>query len=151
MKKTIIVATAIAAITGTAAIAGGGSGSNNFSGVSGNFGGSVGSFSKSGGASFTGSYGGNQKMSTRNESGSGQFSGASVQWDSNVSKGGGDVTMGAETFTDGFDFSKTNNKGGFGFSGATRGGMAGAGGSFGGAFGQTKGNFGGSNWDDDDD
>jgi len=135
----------------TTAVADGNNGSK-FSGVGGNFGGSVGSFSQSGGVSVTGGMGGSGRSFTRNESGSGQFSGASVNWDSNVSKGGGDVTMGAETFTDGFDFSKTiNRNGGAGFAGAKRGGAASAGGSFGGGFSNFKGGFGGSNWDNDDD
>jgi len=148
MKTSMIVAAMFAATTAVA----GDDDSGKFSGVGGNFGGSVSSFSKSGGVSVTGGMGGSGRSFTRNESGSGQFSGASVNWDSNVSKGGGDVTMGAETFTDGFDFSKTiNRNGGVGFAGAKRGGAAAAGGGFSGGFSNSKGGFGGSNWDNDDD
>jgi len=136
--KTSIFTAAIVTMFGTAAIAGD---NDSFSGVTGSFGGSVNSFAASGGVSVTGGMGGSGRSFTRNESGSGQFAGASVNWDSSVNKGGGNVIMGAETFTDGFDFSRTINRGGWGFAGAKRNGVASAGGSFGGSFGSFKGEF----------
>jgi len=109
--------------------------SEGFSNVSGSFGGGVSTFAKSGGFSATGSFGGDTTTSIRNESGSGEFAGASVEWSSDVDGGSGDATMQAESFTDGFDFSRTFAGGGVGGSFAARGGMASAGGSFGGEFG----------------
>jgi len=103
---------------------------DNFNGVSGAFGGSVSTFAKSGGMSVTGSLGGDINSSIRNESGSGEFAGASMSWDHDE----GSVSMTGESFTDGFDFSRTFAGGGYGGSFAARGGMASAGGSFGGSF-----------------
>lgn len=110
-----------------------------FSGVSGNFGGGVSTSASSGGFSATGSFGDTGNTSIRSESGSGEFAGASVNWDSSASNGDGDVTMGAESFTDGFDFSRSFSNGGFGASMAERFGSASAGGAFGGSFSSTDG------------
>jgi len=93
MKTSILVAAMFAATTAVA----GDDDSGKFSGVGGNFGGSVSSFSKSGGVSVTGGMGGSGRSFIRNESGSGQFSGASVNWDSNVSKGGEEMTKQTDT------------------------------------------------------
>jgi hypothetical protein len=109
-------------------------GNGSFSGVSGTFGGSVSSMAMTGGMSMTGSWGGSQTTSIRNTSGAGQFAGASVSWESDADDGDGFASIGAETFVDGFDFSRTNSSGGFGGAMAARFGMATAGGSFGGSF-----------------
>jgi hypothetical protein len=105
-----------------------------FSGASGSFGGGVSTSASSGGFSATGSFGGSGNTSIRSESGSGEFAGASVNWDSSSSNGDGSVTLSAESFTDGFDFSNTRSRGGFGGSMASRHGEAAAGGGFGGVF-----------------
>lgn len=110
-----------------------------FSGVSGNFEGGVSTSASSGGFSATSSFGENGNTSMRSESGSGEFAGASLNWNSNTSDGDGDVTMGAESFTDGFDFSRSFDNGGFGASMADRFGSASAGGSFGGTFSSSDG------------
>jgi len=116
---------------------------DSFNGVSGAFGGNVSTFAKSGGASMTGSWGGDNNMRIRNESGSGEFAGASMSWDHDY----GNVSMTGESFTDGFDFSKTKAGGGYGGSFAARAGFAKTEGGFGGGF--ANGEFDG--WEDDDD
>jgi hypothetical protein len=85
------------------------------------------------GNSFTSSTGGLEGTSIRNESGAGQFSGAVVGWEGSLADKS--VTMTAETFTDGFDYSETFAGGGTGEGFASRLGEATAGGSFSGAFG----------------
>ena len=114
---------------------------DSFNGVSGAFGGNVSTFAKSGGMSVTGSWGGDTNSRIRNESGSGEFAGASMSWDHDE----GSVSMTGESFTDGFDFSRTKAGGGYGGSFAARAGMAGAEGAFEGGF--SSGEFDG--WDDD--
>lgn len=115
------------------------------SGFEGGFEGSVSSFAESGGVSATGSMGGFQNSRIRNESGSGEFAGASMSWEAED----GFVSMGAESFTDGFDFSKTNAGGGYGGSFADRYGAAQSQGGFTGGFsggdfdGASNGGFGG--------
>lgn len=103
---------------------------NSFNGVSGSFSGGVSTFAHSGGVSVTGSLGGDTNSSIRNESGSGEFAGASMSWD----HGEGSVSMTGESFTDGFDFSNTEAGGGYGGSFAARSGIAGAEGGFEGGF-----------------
>jgi len=51
---------------------------DSFNGVSGAFGGNVSTFAKSGGASMTGSWGGDTNTSIRNESGSDEFAGQAM-------------------------------------------------------------------------
>jgi len=125
--------TTLAILASTAAYAG------DDKGVSGAFGGGVGTFAKSGGVSMTGSWGGDTNSSVRNESGSGEFAGASMSWEA----GDGSVTMTGESFTDGFDFSKTRAGGGYGGSFAARVGIASAEGGFSGGFST-------GDWDDDE-
>lgn len=144
MKKLLILTAAL--LIGTAAHAGGND-SGSFSGVSGAFGGHVSSMAVTGGMSATGSWGGYQNSSIRNTSGAGQFAGASVGWESNANRGDGFASIGAETFVDGFDFSRTNSRGGYGGAMAIRFGAAGAEGGFGGAFGSFDGR---GDWDDED-
>ena len=103
---------------------------DSFNGVSGSFQGGVSTFAKSGGMSMTGSWGGDTNSSIRNESGSGEFAGASMSWNHDE----GSVTMTGESFTDGFDFSNTEAGGGYGGSFAARAGIAGAEGVFEGGF-----------------
>lgn len=131
--KTSIFTAAIVAMFGTMTIAGD---NDSFNGVAGTFGGYVNSFSTSGGMSVTTSMGGVGNYFNRNESGSGQFSGASLNWSEDSG-----VTMSADTFTDGFDFSRTINRGGWGVASAKRNGVAAAGGIFGGSFGNFEGEF----------
>jgi len=109
------------------------------SGVSGAFGGGVSTFAKSGGVSMTGSMGGFDNSRIRNESGSGEFAGARMTWEADD----GSVTMTGESFTDGFDFSKTRAGGGYGGSFAARAGIASAEGGFSGGFST-------GDWDDDE-
>lgn len=130
MKYTIAVLVIAAA---GAAQAGDDRGS--FSNVTGAFGGNVSTMAASGGMSATGSWGGNGNTSIRNQSGAGQFSGASMGWESDVGRGDGSVSMGAESFVDGFDFSRTRSNGGYGAAASMRFGGAAAKGGFGGAFG----------------
>lgn len=110
------------------------------SGFDGGFEGNVSSFAESGGVAATGSMGGSQNSRIRNESGSGEFAGASMSWEAED----GSVSMGAESFTDGFDFSKTDAGGGYGGSFAGRYGVAQSQGGFTGGFsgGDFDGGFG---------
>jgi len=114
---------------------------DSFNNVSGAFGGNVSTFAKSGGLSATGSWGGYTNTRIRNASGSGEFAGASMSWDHDD----GSVSMTGESFTDGFDFSRTKAGGGYGGSFAARAGFAKTEGGFGGGF--ASGEFDG--WDDD--
>lgn len=143
MKK-LLTSTA-ALMIGTAAHAGGND-NGSFSGVSGAFGGHVSTMAVTGGMSVTGSWGGYQNSSIRNTSGAGQFAGASVGWESNANRGDGFASIGAESFVDGFDFSRTNAGGGYGGAAAVRFGAASAEGGFGGAFGSFDGR---GDWNDD--
>jgi len=118
-----------------------------FSGVTGSFGGGVHTMAVTGGMSATGSWGGYDNTSIRNTSGAGQFAGASVGWESNANRGDGFASIGAESFVDGFDFSRTNAGGGYGGAMAARSGLASAGGSFGGSFGSFDAR---GDWDNDD-
>ena len=139
MTKLIIAAAM--AISATAAFADNDSGS--FAGFSGAFEGGVSAMSTANGNSFTSSAGGWESTSIRNESGAGQFSGAAVGWEGSLVDRG--VTMTAETFADGFDYSNTIAGGGIGEGFASRLGTASAGGSFSAMFGsfETAGD-----WDD---
>jgi len=112
---------------------------DSFNGVQGAFGGSVSTFAKSGGASATGSLGGHQNTSIRNESGSGEFAGSSVTW--GAEDGAASIT--GESFTDGFDSSDTTAGGGYGGSFAARAGFATANGGF-------SGGFANGDWDGDE-
>lgn len=94
------------------------------------FGGGVSTFAGSGGASATGSWGGDVDVGIRNESGSGEFAGAGVTWEND----GSSVTITGESFTDGFNFSSTEANGGYGGSFAANSGIAGTTGVFGGGF-----------------
>ena len=133
---------AVITLASTAAFAGDND-SGSFAGFSGNFEGGVSAFTTSNGNSYTSSTGGWESTSIRNESGAGQFSGAVVGWEGSLADRG--VTMTAETFVDGFDFSNTIAGGGTGEGFASRLGEASAGGSFSGSFGnfETAGD-----WDD---
>jgi hypothetical protein len=115
---------------------------DSFNGVQGAFGGTVSTFAKSGGVSATGSLGGYQNTTIRNESGSGEFAGASMTW----SAEDGSASITGESFTDGFDFSETTAGGGYGGSFAARAGFAKAEGGFAGGF--ANGEF-DDDWDDD--
>lgn len=121
--------------------------SGSFTGVTGSFGGGVSTMAVTGGMSATGSWGGYQNSSIRNTSGAGQFAGASVGWESNANRGDGFASIGAESFVDGFDFSRTNAGGGYGGAMAARVGVASAGGSFEGGFGSFNAR---GDWDNDD-
>lgn len=136
-----------AAILLTTAAHAGDDGNGSFSSVSGAFGGHVSTMAVTGGISATGSWGGYQNSRIRNESGAGQFAGASVGWESNANRGDGFTSMGAESFVDGFDFSRTNAGGGYGGAMAVRFGGAAAEGGFGGSFGSFDAR---GDWDDDD-
>lgn len=140
MTKFIIAAAM--AISATAAFAGDDNESGSFAGFSGAFSGGVSAMSTANGNSFTSSAGGWEGTSIRNESGAGQFSGAAVGWEGSLADGS--VTMTAETFADGFDFSETFAGGGTGEGFASRLGTASAGGSFSGQFGafETAGDWG---------
>jgi hypothetical protein len=133
LKKLLITAALLIAAPAYADNNGNGNGS--FSDVSGAFGGSVSTMAMTGGMSATGSWGGYQNSSIRNTSGAGQFAGASVSWESDASDGDGFASISAESFVDGFDFSRTNAGGGFGGALSSRFGVAGAEGGFGGSFG----------------
>lgn len=138
MKHFITTAVAAVALAGMAH-----ADDDSFNGVQGAFGGSVSTFAKSGGVSATGSLGGYQNTSIRNESGSGEFAGASTTW--NADEGTASIT--GESFTDGFDFSETTAGGGYGGSFAARAGFAKAEGGFAGGF--ANGEFDNDDWGDD--
>ena len=152
MKNLLITAALLLAAPAYADNNGNGNGNGSFSGVSGAFGGSVSTMAMTGGMSATGSWGGYQNSSIRNTSGAGQFAGASVGWESDADDGDGFASISAESFVDGFDFSRTNAGGGFGGAMATRFGMATAEGGFGGSFGylDSSGSFGNRFGRDDD-
>lgn len=133
MIKYAMVITASLALLAAPAWANGRSG---WSGSAGGVSGNIFAHSQSGGFSMSGSLGGNGRTSMRNESGAGQFSGAITTFDGN--RRGTEMT--AETFTEGFDYSQSQSRGGFGMSGASRMGTATAGGSFGGGWGTFRNN-----------
>jgi len=140
-----IIASALIAAAGAAHAGDDDNGS--FSGVTGAFGGHVSTMAMTGGVSASGSFGGYDNTRIRNTSGAGQFAGASVGWESNANRGDGFASIGAESFVDGFDFSRTNAGGGYGGAMAARLGAASAGGSFEGGFGSFNAR---GDWDNDD-
>lgn len=157
--KTILAAIALSTLA-TASVAGNAGGTFGFGGanISGAFSGGVSAGSASGGLSATGSSPfRNGTTSIRNESGAGQFSGSSLTFDSTITSNmksngnnprigfSGGTTMTADTISEGFDYSKTIDRGGFGGSGAFRDGSAGAVGNYGGSFGSSMGS-GFGNW-----